>query len=111
MIFISNVKMVNFYDSKCIEQCEEGKISPFGTCNINIINNCVLYKEDNTCEKCEDNYKLSDDKKECVNCDGLEFGDGKNCYQKINNCNKQNGNICGECNKYYYILSSDKKNC
>lgn len=47
----------------------------------------------------------------CVNCESLVYGEGKNCYKRINNSNKQNADKCEECSKYYYVLSSYKTKC
>ena len=60
---------------QCIEKCEsDSQIKPFDEC-IEQIENCEVYKQDKTCEKCSDYFELDNNK--CVYCED-KIGDGKN---------------------------------
>lgn len=59
------------------------------------IENCEIYKQDKTCEKCEDYFELDNNK--CVYCED-KLGDGKKCYDIIDECIEQKENKCNKCN-------------
>lgn len=50
--------------------------------NIAFVFGCVEYARNYTCTQCED---------------GLYVGDDGKCYERINNCRIQSGEICVEC--------------
>lgn len=92
---------------QCIEKCEsDSQIKPFDEC-IDQIENCEVYKQDKTCEKCSDYFKLDNNK--CVYCED-KIGDGKKCYDRIDGCIEQKENKCKKCNINYKI-SEDGTQC
>lgn len=92
---------------KCIEECGSDKIKPFNKC-IDIIDGCKIYKEDGTCEKCENGYKLNSGN--CESCPSYA-SDGKECFNKIANCALQEeSNKCTLCYSGYK-LSDDQTSC
>ena len=92
--------------TKCIPTCEENKIKPFSNC-IDRIEGCITYKDDNTCEKCGNQYKLKDNK--CVPCpyDDYYESNGKTCFLQVLGCKEydDSGN-CAYCIEGYKLSSN-----
>ena len=92
--------------TKCIPTCEENKIKPFSNC-IDKIEGCITYKDDNTCEKCGNYYKLKDNK--CVPCPYDEYykSNGKTCFLQVLGCEEydDSGN-CAYCTEGYKLSSN-----
>ncbi len=92
------------YDSKChkkIENCEKYNKDKCSECAEGFLltnNKCI--------KDCPENTEYDTQKKECICKNGYgkygQAGDDK-CYRKIDNCNKQNKDICNECNSGYNL--------
>jgi hypothetical protein len=76
------------------------------------IANCETYEGYDSCQKCNNGFKLmaTDVKNECDTCGENKIGDGENCYDKINNCDIQDEDNCEKCKTGYKIVVRGGKN-
>ena len=76
------------------------------------IANCETYEGYDSCQKCNNGFKLmaTDVKNECDTCGENKIGDGENCYDKINNCDIQDEDSCEKCKTGYKIVVRGGKN-
>jgi len=99
-------------DEKSCEQCSDDKFS-YGADNMcyDKINNCAEISIENyySCEICEKNYFLSEDRLSCTPCENnLISGGGFKCGEKIDNCEDMDeDNLCNYCktDKPYYLTT------
>ena len=88
----------------CTKCDNESHIAPFGNC-IEKIENCELYKDDNNCKKCKDNYYIDEEGK-CKNCPEDKKSKGIICYKEVNDCSKYDS--FGKCSECYIFLTVNK---